>query len=67
MSKNILLFMETEGSLPCSQKPASDHSPPSSAKVTNAWSYTSIPNMPSWHDAALKHRDNFTFYLHHVT
>jgi hypothetical protein len=31
-----------------------DHSPPSSAKVHS-------PNMPSWHGAYLKHRDNFTF------
>jgi len=28
-----------------------DHSPPSSAKVKNAWSYAS---MPSWHGAQLK-------------
>jgi hypothetical protein len=21
-----------------------------------------LPNMPSWHGAQLKHRDNFTFY-----
>jgi hypothetical protein len=25
-----------------------DHSPPSSAEVNNAWSYTSTPNTPSW-------------------
>jgi hypothetical protein len=31
-----------------------DHSPPSSAEVKNAWSYTSTP-MSSWH------RDNFNF------
>jgi hypothetical protein len=33
-----------------------DHSPPSSAEVKNAWSYT-----PSWRGAQLKQRDNFTF------
>jgi len=27
------------------------HSPPPSAKVRNAWSYISIPHMPSWHGA----------------
>jgi hypothetical protein len=27
----------------------------------NAWSYTSTPNTPSWRDAQVKHRDNFTF------
>jgi hypothetical protein len=32
-----------------------DHSPPSSAEVENAWSYTSTP--------PVKHRYNFTFYL----
>jgi hypothetical protein len=39
-----------------------DHSPPSSAEVKNAWSYTSTPpNMSSGRGAWLKHRDNFTF------
>jgi hypothetical protein len=28
-----------------------DHSPPSSVEVKNAWSYTSIPPMSSWHGA----------------
>jgi hypothetical protein len=28
-----------------------DHSPPSSAKVKNAWSCTSNPNTPSWRGA----------------
>jgi hypothetical protein len=41
----------------------SDHSPPSSAEVKNSWSYTSVPDTPSWRDAQLKHRDNFTFTL----
>jgi hypothetical protein len=32
-----------------------DHSPPASAEVKNAWSYTSVPpNMPSWRGAQLK-------------
>jgi hypothetical protein len=37
-----------------------DHSPPSSAEVKNAWSYTSTPNTLSWRSVQLKHRDNFT-------
>jgi hypothetical protein len=39
-----------------------DHSPPSSAEVKE-WVelYLHFPNMPSWHGAQLKHRDNFTF------
>jgi hypothetical protein len=40
-----------------------DHSPPYSAEVKNAWSYTSTPTTPSWHGAQLKCRNNFTFYL----
>jgi hypothetical protein len=44
-----------------------DHSPPSSAEVKE-WVelYLHSPNMPSWRDAHLKHRDNFTltFYLY---
>jgi hypothetical protein len=41
-----------------------DHSPPFSAKVENALSYTSTS--PLWRDAQLKHRDNFTlpFYFY---
>jgi hypothetical protein len=38
-----------------------DHSPPSSAEVKNAWSYTSAPQyafMALW---LVKHRENFTF------
>jgi hypothetical protein len=34
-----------------------DHSPPSSAEVKNAWSYTSTPQ----YAFIVKHRDNFTF------
>jgi hypothetical protein len=39
----------------------SDHSPPSSAEVKNAWSYTSNPQyvFNAW--CLVKHRDNFTF------
>jgi hypothetical protein len=39
-----------------------DHSPPSSAEVEE-WVeiYLHSPNTPSWSDAQLKHRDNFTF------
>jgi hypothetical protein len=38
-----------------------DHSPPSSAEVKNAWSYTSIPQHAfiSW--CIVKHRDNFYY------
>jgi len=40
-----------------------DHSPPSSTKVRNVWSYTSIPPyvFMAWY--SVKHRDNFTFTL----
>jgi hypothetical protein len=41
-----------------------DHSPPSSAEVKNAWSYTSTPSQyvfMAW--CLFKHRDNFIFYL----
>jgi hypothetical protein len=43
-------------------------SPPSSAEVKNAWSYTSTPPL-RLHGVVLsyekkKHRDNFTFYFH---
>jgi len=35
-----------------------DNSPPSSAEVKNAWSYTStLPNTPSWRDAQLKKKE----------
>jgi hypothetical protein len=41
-----------------------DYSPPSSAEIKNAWSYTSnLPITPSWRGAQLKHRDSFTFML----
>jgi hypothetical protein len=39
-----------------------DHSPPYSAKVKNAWSYTSTPQYAfiAW-CSVKKHRDNFTY------
>jgi hypothetical protein len=40
-----------------------DHSPPSSAEVKNAWSYTSTPPYVFIAWCLVKHRDNFTFYL----
>jgi hypothetical protein len=45
-----------------------DHSPPSSAEVTQ-WMelYLHSPNTPTWRCARLKHRDNFTFTLSIVT
>jgi hypothetical protein len=41
-----------------------DHSPPSSAEVKNAWSYTSTPQYVFVAWCLVKHRDNFTFYLY---
>jgi hypothetical protein len=38
-----------------------DHSPPSSAEVKNAWSYTSTPQYVFMAWCLAKHRDNFTF------
>jgi hypothetical protein len=38
-----------------------DHSPPSSAKVKNVWSYTSTPQYFFMAWCLVKHRDNFTF------
>jgi hypothetical protein len=38
-----------------------DHSPPSSAEVKNAWSYTSTPQNVFMAWCLVKHRDNFTF------
>jgi hypothetical protein len=42
-----------------------DHSPPSTAEVKNAWSYTSIPQYIFMARCLVKHRDsfNFTFFL----
>jgi hypothetical protein len=43
-----------------------DHSPPSSADVKNAWSYTSTPQyvFMSWY--LVKHKDNFTLHYSRV-
>jgi hypothetical protein len=42
-----------------------NHSPPSSAEVKGCVElYLHSPKMPSWRDAHVKHRDNFTFYLY---
>jgi hypothetical protein len=38
-----------------------NHSPPSSAEVKNAWSYTSTPQYVFMAWCLVKHRDNFTF------
>jgi hypothetical protein len=44
-----------------------DHSAPSSAEVKEYVElYLHSPNTPSWRDAQLKHRDNFTFTLRTV-
>jgi hypothetical protein len=39
-----------------------DHSPPSSAEVKNAGSYTSTPQYVFMEWCLVKRRDNFTFY-----
>jgi hypothetical protein len=43
-----------------------DHSPPSSAEVKNAWSYTSTPKYVFMAWCLVKHRDNFTFTFYLV-
>jgi hypothetical protein len=40
-----------------------DHSPPSSAEVKNAWSYTSTPQYAFMAWCLVKHRGKFTFTL----
>jgi hypothetical protein len=57
--------MGTRDSFPGVKRPGreADHSPPSSAEVKNAWSYTSIPQYVFMAWCSVKHRDNFTFYL----
>jgi hypothetical protein len=42
-----------------------DHSPPSSAEVKNAWSYTSTPQYVFMAWCLVKHRDNFIFYFYY--
>jgi hypothetical protein len=44
-----------------------DHSPPSSAEVKNAWSYTSTPQYLFMGWCLVKHRDNFTFFYLYLT
>jgi hypothetical protein len=41
-----------------------DNSPPSSAEIKTAWSYTSTPQYVFMAWCLVKHRDNFTFYLY---
>jgi hypothetical protein len=41
----------------------SDHSPPSSAEVNKAWSYTSTPQYVFMAWCLVKHRDNFTLFV----
>jgi hypothetical protein len=43
-----------------------DHSPPSSAEVKNAWSYTSTPQYAFMAWCLVKNRDNFTFTISQV-
>jgi hypothetical protein len=43
-----------------------DNSPPSSAEVKKAWSYTSIPQHVFMAWCLVKHRDNFTFTFHYI-
>jgi len=43
-----------------------DHSPPSRAKVKNAWSYTFKPPYVFMVWGLVKHRDNFNFYLYFI-
>jgi hypothetical protein len=54
--------MSTKGSFPVGKvaRAWSDHSPPSSAKVKNAWSQTFTPQHTFMVWCLLKHRDNFT-------
>jgi hypothetical protein len=40
-----------------------DHSPPSSAEIMNAWSYTCTRQYAFIAWCLVKHRENFTFYL----
>jgi hypothetical protein len=55
--------MATGGSFPGVKRPGreADNSPPSSAEVKNARSYTSTPQYVFVAWCLVKHRDNFTF------
>jgi hypothetical protein len=57
--------MGTRGSFRGVKRPGreADHSPPSSAEVRNAWSYTSSPQYVFMAWCLVKHRDNFIFIL----
>jgi hypothetical protein len=48
----------------CVKRPEreADYSPPSSAEVENAWSYTSTPQYVFMAWCLVKHRDNFTLF-----
>jgi hypothetical protein len=48
--------MGTRGSFPGDKAVGreADYSSPSRAEVKNAWSFTSIPNTPSWRGVQLK-------------
>jgi hypothetical protein len=54
--------MVTRGSFPGVKRPGreADHSPPSSAEVKNAWSYTSTPQFVFIAWCLVKHRHKFT-------
>jgi hypothetical protein len=54
--------------LPCLVlNPYHYHSPPSSAEVKNAWSYTATPQYAFMAWCLVKHRDNFTLLYHYQT
>jgi hypothetical protein len=57
--------MGTRVSFPVVKRPEreTDHSPPSSVEVKNAWSYTSTSQYVFMAWCLVKHKDNFTFYL----
>jgi hypothetical protein len=57
--------MGTSDSFPGVKLPGheADHSPPSSAEVKNAWSYTSTHQYVFMAWCLVTHRDNFIFYF----
>jgi hypothetical protein len=55
------LISYTMGTASSSPGREADHSPPSSAEVTNAWSYTFTPQYAFMARCLDKHRDNFIF------
>jgi hypothetical protein len=54
------MFIKTEQYLFISLSDEADHSPPSSVKVKNVWSYTSTPQYVFMVQCLLKHRADFT-------